>query len=97
MAQPETFWVPSIAPSGLTMLNSDVYPGWRGDLFVGGMNGPNGLVLVRIDVDGGKVIGKEDLLRDAGLAIRDVVQGPDGYLYVATKDFDGIFKVVPEE
>lgn len=94
MAQPETFWVPSIAPSGLTMLNSDVYPGWRGDLFAGGMNGPAGLVLVRIDLDGGKVIGKEDLLRADGMAIRDVVQGPDGYLYVATKDFDGIFKVV---
>lgn len=97
MAQPETFWVPSIAPSGLTMLNSDVYPGWRGDLFAGGMNGPNGLVLVRIDLEGGKVIGKEDLLRDANLAIRDVVQGPDGYLYVASKDFDGIFKVALAE
>lgn len=97
MAQPETYWVPSIAPSGLTMLNSDVYPGWRGDLFAGGMNGPAGLVLVRIDLDGGKVIGKEDLLRDEGLAIRDVVQGPDGFLYIASKDFDGIFKVVPEE
>ncbi|MBU4568734.1 MAG: PQQ-dependent sugar dehydrogenase, partial [Alphaproteobacteria bacterium] len=97
MAQPETFWVPSIAPSGLTMLNSDVYPGWRGDLFAGGMNGPAGLVLVRIDLDGGKVIGKEDLLRADGMAIRDVVQGPDGYLYVATKDFDGIFKVVVVE
>lgn len=97
MAQPETFWVPSIAPSGLTMLNSDIYPGWRGDLFAGGMNGPNGLVLVRIDLEGGKVIGKEDLLRDANLAIRDVVQGPDGYLYVASKDFDGIFKVALAE
>lgn len=97
MAQPETYWVPSIAPSGLTMLTSDVYPGWRGDLFVGGMNGPSGLVLVRIDLEQGKVVGKEDLLREAGMAIRDVVQGPDGYLYVANKDFDGIFKVVLAE
>lgn len=96
MAQPELYWVPSIAPSGLTMLTSDVYPGWKGDLFAGGMNGPAGLVLVRIDLDGGKVVGKEDLLKGE-YAIRDVVQGPDGYLYVATKDFDGIFKVVPEE
>jgi len=97
MAQPETYWVPSIAPSGLTMVTSEVYPGWKGDLIAGGMNGPSGLVLVRIDLEGGKVVGKEDLLRDTGFAFRDVVQGPDGYLYVATKDFDGIFKVVPEE
>ncbi|WP_396273910.1 PQQ-dependent sugar dehydrogenase [Hyphomonas sp.] len=91
---PQTYWVPSIAPSGLTMLTSDVYPGWKGDLFVGGMNGPSGLVLVRIDLEGGKVVGKEDLLREANQSFRDVVQGPDGYLYVANKDFDGIFKVV---
>lgn len=97
MQQPETYWVPSIAPSGLAMVTSDVYPGWKGDLFVGGMNGPAGLVLVRIDLEGGKVVGKEDLLRDAQYSFRDVVQGPDGYLYVATKDFDGIFKLVPGE
>lgn len=97
MAQPETYWVPSIAPSGLTMLNSDVYPGWRGDLFVGGMNGPKGMVLVRLDLQEGKITGKEDLLREAGVAIRDVVQGTDGYLYVASKDFDGIYKVVLAE
>lgn len=94
---PETYWVPSIAPSGLTMLTSDVYPGWKGDLFVGGMNGPSGLVLVRIDLEGGKVVGKEDLLREASQSFRDVVQGPDGHLYIASKDFDGIFKVVLAE
>ncbi len=97
MTQPETYWVPSIAPSGMVMLTSDVYPGWKGDLFVGGMNGPSGLVLVRIDLEGGKVIGKEDLLREANQSFRDVVQGPDGHLYVANKDFDGIFKVVLDE
>lgn len=96
MAQPELYWVPSIAPSGLTMLTSDVYPGWKGDLFAGGMNGPSGLVLVRIDLQDGKVIGKEDLLKGE-YSIRDVAQGPDGYLYIATKDFDGIFKLVPNE
>lgn len=96
MVQPETYWVPSIAPAGLTMVTSDKYPGWEGDLFSGGMNGPDGLVLVRIDLQGGKVAGKENLLKGE-LAIRDVVQAPDGYLYVAGKDFDGIFRVVPQE
>ena len=95
MEQPLTYWVPSIAPSGLTKLTSDVYPGWKGDLFTGGMNGPAGLKLVRIDMEGGKVVGREDLLTgdDAGFPIRDVIQGPDGHLYVATKDMDGIFRV----
>lgn len=96
MVAPETYWVPSIAPAGLTMVTSDKYPGWEGDLFTGGMNGPAGLVLVRIDLQDGKVAGKENLLKDE-LAIRDVVQAPDGYLYVAGKDFDGIFRVVPNE
>ncbi|PKP80074.1 MAG: sugar dehydrogenase [Alphaproteobacteria bacterium HGW-Alphaproteobacteria-18] len=95
MAQPETYWVPSIAPSGLTMVTSDKYPGWEGDLFAGGMNGPDGLVLVRIDIQDGKVAGKENLLKGE-MAFRDVVQGTDGYLYVANKDFDGIFRVVPQ-
>lgn len=95
MEQPEVFWVPSIAPAGLALLTSDKYPGWEGNLFAGGMNGPAGLVLVRIAIDGDQVTGKEDLLKDE-MPIRDVVQGPDGYLYVANKDFDGIFRVVPE-
>ncbi len=92
MAQPMTYWVPSIAPSGLVMLTSDLYPGWKGDLFTGGMNGPAGLELTRIDLEDGEVVGKESLF-DGEYAIRDVVQGPDGHLYVATKDFDGIFRV----
>ena len=92
MAQPMTYWVPSIAPSGLVMLTSDVYPGWKGDLFTGGMNGPAGLELTRIDMENGEVVGRESLF-DGEYAIRDVVQGPDGHLYVATKDFDGIFRV----
>ena len=95
MAQPETYWLPSIAPAGLTMVTSDKYPGWEGDLFSGGMNGPAGLVLVRIDLEDGKVAGKEDLLKDE-MSIRDVALAPDGYLYVANKDFDGIFRVVPQ-
>lgn len=95
MEQPLTYWVPSIAPSGLVKLTSDVYPDWKGDMFTGGMNGPAGLKLVRIDMEDGQVAGREDLLTgdDAGFPIRDVIQGPDGHLYIATKDMDGIFRV----
>jgi glucose/arabinose dehydrogenase len=90
---PATYWVPSIAPSGLVKLTSDVYPGWKGDLFVGGMNGPDGLELTRVDMDEtGKVVGRESLF-NGEISVRDVIQGPDGHLYVASKDFDGIFRV----
>jgi glucose/arabinose dehydrogenase len=92
MEQPETYWVPSIAPAGLTKLTSDVYPGWKGDLFAGSMNGPAGLNLVRIDMENGKVVGRENLFQGE-YPIRDVIQGPDGHLYIATKNFDGIFRV----
>ena len=94
LASPEQVWVPSIAPSGLTFLSSDRYPGWQGDLFSGGMNGPAGMVLVRLDMEDGRIVGKEDLLKDE-IPVRDVIMGPDGYLYVASKDFDGIFRLVP--
>ena len=95
MENPLTYWVPSIAPSGLTRLTSDIYPGWKGDLFTGGMNGPAGLKLVRIDMEDGIVVGREDLLTgdEEGYPIRDVIQGPDGHLYVATKNMDGIYRL----
>ncbi|HPF23212.1 MAG TPA: PQQ-dependent sugar dehydrogenase [Hyphomonas sp.] len=92
MEQPLTYWVPSIAPSGLTRLSGDVYPGWTGDFFAGGMNGPAGLELVRIRIEDGKVTERENLFKDE-YAIRDVTVSPDGHLYVATKDLDGIFRV----
>tara|TARA_R110001599_G_scaffold42875_3_gene128908 strand:- start:9983 stop:11122 length:1140 start_codon:yes stop_codon:yes gene_type:complete len=95
MENPLTYWVPSIAPSGLTRLTSDIYPGWKGDLFTGGMNGPAGLKLVRIDMEDGIVVGREDLLTgdEEGYPIRDVTQGPDGHLYVATRNMDGIYRL----
>ena len=56
------------------------------------MNGPAGLELVRIRLENGVVTERENLFKDE-YAIRDVVQSPDGHLYVATKDLDGIFRV----
>ena len=90
MAQPEVKWVPSIAPSGMVLYQGDAYPDWQGDLLIGAMNGPEGLKLVRIDLDeNGQVAGKEDLLTDKGVAYRDVEVGADGKLYLATTDLDG--------
>jgi len=79
-------WVPSIAPSGMAFLSSERYPGWQGSLFVGALKAQT---LVRLTLDGGKVVGEERLLQDLGERIRDVRQGPDGWLYVVTDGRDG--------
>ena len=90
MAQPITFWVPSIAPSGLAYYTGDKYPGWTGDLFSGALDGPAGQKIVRIDLEDGKVVGREDLFAEMEEQWRDVVQGPDGYLYLVTNALDGV-------
>lgn len=90
MAQPETYWVPSIAPSGMIYYTGDTYPGWQGDLLIGAMQGPAGRKLVRIDLDDeGQFIGREDLLTELGEGYRDIEVGSDGMLYLATTDIGG--------
>jgi aldose sugar dehydrogenase len=84
--QPLHVWVPSIAPSGMAFLTSARYPGWQGSLFVGALRGK---VLVRLSLDGRRVVGEERLLADLGERIRDVRQGPDGWLYLLTDGSNG--------
>ena len=84
MEQPRHFWVPSIATSGLMIYRGDQFPGWQGDVFAGGLAGQQ---LALLDMDGWEVVGEETLLR--GFRIRDVREGPDGYVYVAVEDRDG--------
>jgi aldose sugar dehydrogenase len=86
MEQPLTRWVPSIATSGLAFLTSDRYPGWKGSAFVGALKAQ---LLVRLELDGRKVVREERLLQDFGERIRDVRQGPDGWLYVLTDSANG--------
>ncbi len=77
--EPIYYWVPSIAPSGLAFYTGDLFPEWRGNLFVGAMAGRH---LVRLVLDGERVVAEESLLADLDLRIREVRQGPDGALYV---------------
>ena len=86
MAQPIYTWVPSIALSGMTFYTGEAFPNWQGDLFVGSLK--FGL-LVRLEMDGERMTGEERLFDGRYGRIRDVVQGPDGYLYVLTDEPDG--------
>ncbi|HMN43843.1 MAG TPA: PQQ-dependent sugar dehydrogenase [Povalibacter sp.] len=86
MEQPVYYWDPVIAPSGMTFYTGEVFPEWKGDLFVGGLNS---MKLVRLKLQDGKVTGEEWLLQDQKARIRDVKQGPDGAIYVVTESAEG--------
>ncbi|WP_407334110.1 PQQ-dependent sugar dehydrogenase [Enterovibrio sp. 27052020O] len=86
MAQPIHYWVPSIAPSGLEMVSGNAFPNWRGDLLLGSLK--FGL-LVRLDMEDGNVINEERLLDGKYGRIRDVVESPDGNIYLLTDSSNG--------
>ena len=93
MADPLHTWTPVIAPSGMTFYTGSAFPDWRGDLFVGGLKAT---ALVRLELDGTRVAHEERLLEDLGKRIRDVVQGPDGSLYLLTDEDNGeVLRVAP--
>ncbi len=79
MENPVHVWVPSTGVSGLLLYNGDRFPQWRGSLFAGGLAGEQ---IARLTMDGQKVVLEETLLNRMG-RVRDVRQGPDGYIYVA--------------
>jgi glucose/arabinose dehydrogenase len=79
-------WTPSIAPSGMAFYTGDKFPEWRGDLFVGALAGKH---LRHLELDGNTITAQEELLADEKDRIRDVRNGPDGYLYVLTDESDG--------
>ncbi|HEY8468044.1 MAG TPA: PQQ-dependent sugar dehydrogenase [Longimicrobiales bacterium] len=85
MEQPVHYWVPSIATSGLLIYTGDAFPRWRGSFFVGGLAGQQ---LARLTIEGQRVTNVEVLLQGFG-RIRDVRQGPDGYIYLALDDRRG--------
>jgi len=90
MEQPLHYWVPSIAPCGMTFVTGDRYPDWKGDLLVGSLK--FGYVEL-LELDGKKVTGRKRIAEDIGRT-RNVKQGPDGYIYVAVEG-RGIFRLNP--
>jgi len=77
--EPRYFWVPSIAPSGMMFYTGNLFPAWKGNLFVGAMAARH---LVRLVLDGDKVVAEEKLLEGRDWRIREVKQGPDGAIYI---------------
>jgi aldose sugar dehydrogenase len=95
MVNPIYTWTPVIAPSGMVFYTGSAFSEWRGDLFVGGLRATS---LVRLELDGEGIAHEERLLEDLGKRIRDVVQGPDGALYLLTDEANGeVLKVSPAE
>ncbi len=93
MAQPLYYWVPSIAPSGMAFYTADRFPGWRGNLLLGSLKFQ---LLVRLELDGERVVHEERLLaRELG-RIRDLEVGPDGLVYLLTDASNGVLaRLVP--
>jgi glucose/arabinose dehydrogenase len=95
MVDPLYTWTPVIAPSGMIFYTGEAFPGWRGDLFVGGLKST---ALVRLDLNGETIEHEERLLENLGKRIRDVVQGPDGAIYLLTDERNGeILRVSPAD
>lgn len=92
MVDPVYFWDPVIAPSGMIFYDGDLFPRWRGDIFVGGLVTKN---VVRLTLQDDRVTGEEWLEMDG--RIREVEQGPDGAIYVSDESNGAILRIVPPE
>ncbi len=87
MAQPLHQWTPSIAPSGMAFYDGDRFPAWRGNLLVGALKFR---LLVRLELDGERVVREEPILEGVIGRIRDVRVGPDGYVYLLSDERNGV-------
>lgn len=88
-------WNPSIAPTGLVFYHGDLFPNWRGNLFVGSLTAQ---ALVRLELSNGEVVREERLIQGELGSIRDVSVGPEGAIYLLTDHpSGGVFRLVPPE
>ena len=85
LEEPAHYWVPSVSPSGIAFYAGDAFPAWRGSLFLAALNPPG---LVRLATEGDRVTGEERLLQGR-TRLRQVLQGPEGFLYLLTDEGSG--------
>lgn len=94
MEQPVRYWVPSIAPCGMTIVTSARYPNWKGNLLVGALALRH---VARVELDAaGKFVREEKLLNNVA-RFRAVVQSPTGYIFVVTENPGMVMRLVPED
>lgn len=94
MEQPLYFWTPSVALSGMMFYTGNKLPGWKNNLFIGGLSG---LQVVRLELNGERVVAEEKLLRDRCKRFRDIRQGPDGLIYLITDEANGeVLRIRPD-
>ena len=91
MEQPETYFIPSIAPSGMTFVNSNKYPAWKNSILIGSLRFN---YLDRSIMKGNKITGHEKLLLNIG-RMRNIELGNDGYLYVSTENPGMVYRLMP--
>ena len=92
MADPLHYWVPSIAPCGMSFVTSDMYESWKGNLLVGSLKFS---YVARLELDGNKVTHEEKLISNIG-RVRAITQGPDGYIYVSTEGPGMVVRIIPK-
>jgi aldose sugar dehydrogenase len=91
MEQPKHYWVPSIATCGMTLVTSDKYPTWKGNILVAALAKQH---IARVEMDGTTYVGEEKLLQDIG-RVRQVAESPDGYIYAITEATGLMVKLLP--
>ena len=95
MEQPKHYWDPSIAPSGLAFYSGTLFEQWQNNLFVGALKDQK---LVRLTLDGDRIVNEETLLERAYGRVRDVRSGPDGALWLLTDSSRGrLLRITPEQ
>lgn len=91
--QPAIYWVPSIAPSGMTVYDGDLFPQWKGSLLVGALKAQQ---VSRVVLKGNKATEQEVLFKEVGERFRDIRTGPDGAVYLLTDNQEGkLLRVLP--
>ena len=95
MEQPLLYWVPSIAPSGMTFYDKDLFKNWKGDLLVSALAGEQ---LRRVEIKAGKVLRQETFLTELKTRFRNIITAPDGSIWVLTDEPEGrVLRLTPKK